>query len=499
MLPALDRCPDIHRLIETRQFFVLHAARQTGKTTLLNSLVAELERDERYAAIYCSLETAQGFSKASEGIPAIVNALAYRLEWHPLFKNKKFPAIPSDDITTSVQRLLSHLCENADRPVVVLFDEADCLSGQTMITFLRQLRDGYINRGRSPFPSSIALVGMRDIRDYKAKLRPDGDTLGSASPFNVITKSLTMDSFSRSDIVRLYKQHTDETGQHFEEAAIDRAFHWTQGQPWLVNALARECVEELLDRNGAKPVTAALVDQAAENILQRRDTHLDSLLERLKEERARRVVEPVILGREIAVDPLADDFKYCIDLGILKDVKGALQPANPIYAEVILRTLSFQWQYSLQTKIEQTPWVTDGRLDMNGLLKAFQQFWRENSEAYTKGAQYQEASPHIMLMAFLQRVINGGGRIVREYALGRMRLDLLVLYKEGKYPLEVKLKDQVKNVARAREQLVQYLDRTGCNEGWLIVFDRTTKKPWSKKISWKTEKIDGHRLHWVGC
>jgi hypothetical protein len=297
-LPSLERLPQIDRLIETKQFFVIHAARQTGKTTLLKALAHELENTGRYHAFYCSLESAQGLIDPKTGIEAIVNVMNYWIKWHPAFKDKQIPTTDTGAFTTAVTRFLSAISELSELPLVVLFDEADCLSDQTLITFLRQLRDGYVNRSAAPFPSSIALVGMRDIRDYKAKIRPQSDTLGSASPFNVITKSLTLDCFSCEDIESLYRQHTKETGQQFEKDALSRACYWTNGQPWLVNAIARECVEEILDRDYTKTVTADHVNQAAENILLRRDTHLDSLLERLKEERVRKVVEPVILGKE---------------------------------------------------------------------------------------------------------------------------------------------------------------------------------------------------------
>jgi hypothetical protein len=86
----------------------------------------------------------------------------------------------------------------------------------------------------------VALVGMRDIRDYKSKIREGRETLGSASPFNVITESLTIGNFSLDEVENLYLQHQHETGQIMEHKAIERAYYSTSGQPWLVNALARE-------------------------------------------------------------------------------------------------------------------------------------------------------------------------------------------------------------------------------------------------------------------
>ena len=501
LLPTLARCPELARLIESKQYFVVHAARQSGKTTLLKALAAEINGGTERVALYCSLETVQGLVDPEKGIPAVMRAVDKSISYHPRLRGFPF-ATPERvaDFTGGLQRGLTQLCTNLDRPLVVLFDEADCLSDQTLITFLRQLRDGFVNRAEAPFPSSIALVGMRNIRDYKAKIRPDRDTLGSASPFNVITESLTLTNFTQAEIGTLYAQHTADTGQLFEPAAVERAAYWTDGQPWLVNALARECVEKLLDRDYTRPVTAELIDQAAENLLRRRDTHLDSLYERLKEERVRRVVEPVITGGDASLDRLGDDCQYVLDLGLLRSEQGRLLPANPIYAEVILRTLSYNSQEDLKIRVPQPPWATATGLNMNGLLRAFQEFWRENSEVWCERYEYREAAPHLILMAFFQRVINGGGQLVREYALGRRRIDLCVHYAGTRYPVELKLMTGPKAREEGVAQLAAYCDLCGAKEGWLVLFDRTPGHDWDDRITWETRQdAAGRTLHLVGC
>jgi type II secretory pathway predicted ATPase ExeA len=497
MVPTLARLPQLGGLIATKQFFVIHAARQSGKTTLLKALARDLTLKDTHVALYCSLETAQGIADAERGIPAVVNAVLYGLTWHPFFKDVPQPNVNLAAYTTAVNSLLSQLAQAASKPLVVLFDEADCLSGPTLISFLRQLRDGYVNRDMAPFPVSLALVGMRNIRDYKAKVRPDSETLGSASPFNIVTEALTLTNFTREEIASLYRQHTAETGQVFEEEAINRASYWTCGQPWLVNALARECVEKLLKNDCTRPVTAELIDAAAEEILCRRDTHIDSLLERLKEPRVRRIVEPVIVGRAEGIERLSDDCQYVCDLGILKQDQGSILPANPLYAEVILRTLSYDTQEDMKLTIRQAPWIAGDCLDMTGMLQAFQQFWRENSEVWQARYDYREAAPHIILQAFLQRVINGGGQIVREYALGRQRLDLLVRWQGNRYPLELKMKEQYRPDT-AHAQMFGYLDRLGLTEGWLAVFDRDPSVSWDTKLTWRTIGYEGKTLHLVG-
>jgi len=163
-------------------------------------------------------------------------------------------------------------------------------------------------------------------------------------------------------------------------------------------------------------------------------------LAKLKEDRVKRIIEPVIItSKKIYIDYTSDDLLYCINLGLIKEEKKVLKPANPIYTELIIRDLSRDTQSHLETEIENK-WINKaGKIDINCLLKAFQEFWRENSDIWIDKYQYKEAAPHLILQAFLQRVINGGGEISREYAYGTKRIDLCVHYAENKYPLELKL------------------------------------------------------------
>jgi len=497
MLAALERLPEVETLIARRQYFVIHAARQSGKTTLLKALVEEVNAGRERVAVYCSLECVQGISDAERGVPSIVDVILNNIVMHPAVKAKPLPQVDRSAFAVAVNQVLRSMAGALDKPLVMLFDEADCLSGQTLISFLRQLREGYVNRNEMPFPSSVALVGMRNLRDYKAQIRPDAQTLGSASPFNIVTEALTLTNFTREQIGALYAQHTQATGQVFEETAVDCAFHWTCGQPWLVNALARECVDKILKGDTTRPVTAALIDEAAQTLLRRRDTHIDSLLERLKEPRVRAVVEPVILGDEPVIARKSDDCQFVLDLGLLKESGGTLLPSNPIYAEMMVRALAYDTQENMKFQIKQTPWLSAEGLDMNGMLRAFQGFWRENSEAWVARYDFQEAAPHIVLQAFLQRVINGGGQIVREYALGRGRMDLLVCLGSHRYALELKMRHQYRP-AEDHDQFLAYLERLGLDEGWMPIFDRDPKKTWDEKLFWKTIERDGRKIHIVG-
>ncbi len=500
MLPPQDRCTGAMELIRSESYFIIHAARQSGKTTLLQSLVETINAEGTSYALYCSLEACQGVTDPEKGIPAVIRAIELALH------KEKIPLNLKPDLTaynTVLTETLMDFCRQLTKPLVLLFDEADCLSEGTLILFLRQLRDGFNTRQRAPFPSSVALVGMRNIRDYKAKVRPDSDTLGSASPFNISARSLTLKNFSREEITTLYAQHTEATGQAFPSNVVDKVFEQTQGQPWLVNAIAKEIIEDILGNDHSKSITIDQVEQAIQNIVLRRDTHIDSLLERLKESRVRKVIEPIITGSDQLIDFLSDDFSYVKDLGLIRCENNRLETSNPIYREVIIRWLNFSEQQTLGFKYpdKNLPRYlnSDETVNMRFLLEDFQQFWRENSEAWVERFDYKEAAPHLILMAFLQRVINGGASLTREYAAATGRIDLLLEHNERKYPMELKLWESPRALKEGLEQMNRYLDKLGENEGWLILFDRRPNKTWEEKISWKTESLNGKTIHVVGC
>ncbi|MDR1171524.1 MAG: ATP-binding protein, partial [Bacteroidales bacterium] len=281
-------------------------------------------------------------------------------------------------------------------------------------------------------------------------------------------------------------------------------YEQTQGQPWLVNAIAREVIVEILQSDCIKPVTAELVTQAIQNIILNRPAHIDSLLERLKEDRVRNIIEPMILG-EGFINKESDDFLYTRDLGLIRVEHSQIKPANPIYSEVIIRKLSSQVQDELQSP--KYPYriprylKQDGSIDVDYLMRDFQKFWHLNSGIWLEMCDYPEAGPLLVMMAFLQRVVNGGGQIIREMASGNGRLDLLMTCNDKKYPIELKIRYGKKYVDDGLDQTFGYMDLHCCNEGWMVVFDRRSTVKWEDKLYMKKEKketVNGKTVTIVG-
>jgi hypothetical protein len=247
-----------------------------------------------------------------------------------------------------------------------------------------------------------------------------------------------------------------------------------------------------------------MVSQAIQTIILRRDVHIDQLLDKLKEERVQKVIEPMVLGEGANIDTLSDDYNYVKDLGLIRENNKVIEPANPIYGEVIIRTLNYDGQRVLETGTQYTEYqmskyYQNNSVDINLLLQDFQQFWRENSDVWQERFQYKEAAPHLILQAFLQRVFNGGGDVQREMATGRERLDLCISYKGKKYPIEIKINRGKKSIEKGIEQTLGYMNTLGCSEGWMVAFDRNQEKSWDEKIYHKTEKINGKTVTVFGC
>ncbi len=497
-VPPLERLDldEVLLLIEQKRYFVMHAPRQTGKTSALLALLEELNGSGRYRCVYVNVEIGQSAREdVAEAMRAILSQLASQAEHvlgdrsvREILREVREDAGPHGVF----QEVLARWAAADARPLVLMVDEIDALIGDTLLAVLRQLRAGYPERPHR-FPQSVILCGVRDVRDYRIHSSAEGAVVAGGSAFNIRAESLRLGDFTEVEVRALLAQHTGETGQVFTEEARSRIWELTRGQPWLVNALAYEaCFRNKAGRDRSRAITGEAIADAREQLILRRETHLDQLTDKLQEERVRRVVEPLLSGSESAEKIPVDDLDYVRDLGLVRR-QGPVAIANPIYQEVIPRDLT----YTTQAYLHQDPaWYVDadGTLRVSDLLAAFQTFFREHSEHWVERFQYKEAGPQLLLQAFLQRVVNSGGRIEREYGLGRRRTDLLILWplpgqaRPGqavqRAVVECKLlyKRLEQTVREGLEQTRAYMDRCAADEGHLVVFDRTPGLSWEDRI-----------------
>lgn len=466
----------LDRLITQEAYFVLHAPRQTGKTTAMLELAQRLSQSGEYISVMVSMEVGAAFPN---DIGAAEDAILYAWKDDIRFQLPKelHPSFWTTDAPQG-QRIGSFLTEwalEASKPLVVLLDEIDALKNDVLLSVLRQLRDGFSRRPKA-FPCSIALIGLRDVRDYK--IASGGSPhLHTNSPFNIATRSFALRNFTKEEVNTLLGQHTEGTGQVFTPEALEQVYTLSLGQPWLVNALTKVSVEELVP-DESTPIEVEQINEAREILIQRRQTHLDQLTDKLRDTRVRSVIEPILAGGTLDEVPL-DVRDYVVDLGLARRVNGSgLAIANPIYGEVIPRVLASAAQDSLPTI--QPVWLNqDGSLNPEQLVDSFMAFWRQHGQPLLKSAPYHEIAPHLVMMAYLHRVVNGNGRIEREYAIGMGRIDLCLFYDDVQIGMELKVwRDGEKDPLNAGlTQLDRYLGGLGLDSGWLVIFDQRSDQP----------------------
>ena len=501
-IPPLDRInlPEVLELIRAEQYFVLHAPRQTGKTSALLALRDLLNGGHAgdYRCAYINVETAQ---TAREDVGQAMGAIAAEIALeagNTLHDAATAQVADGFDSTgrphAALRTLLDVWTRAAPSPLVLLIDEVDAMVGDSLVSLLRQLRAGYVHRPEG-FPQSVVLCGVRDVRDYRIRAGSEREVITGGSAFNIKAKSLRMGDFDRAEVEDLLGQHTAETGQDFAPGALRAVWEQTRGQPWLVNALALEmCFAAGVPKDPAGPLAERDVFEAREALILRRETHLDQLADKLREPRVRRVIEPLLSGARRRVRrprpgvrerPGAGGSRFSAalrqpdlrrggapgtHLGAAGPHTGAGRMVRPP------RRPPSTWTACsppFRTSSGRTPSIGSG------------------------GPSTPRPVPQLVLQAFLHRVVNATGRIEREYALGSRRVDLLVVWPreggpEDRIVVECKLVKAGRSLSRTVEegldQTRRYMDISGADAGHLVVFDMREGRSWAERV-YREERV----------
>jgi hypothetical protein len=298
----------------------------------------------------------------------------------------------------------------------------------------------------------------------------------------------------------LYAQHTAATGQIFEPEAVDRVMFRTDGQPWPVNALAADVLENQMAPGFSQPVTPDHIDQAAETLKLEMNVHIDYLTARLHEPGIKRVLAAILTGSDLDIDLPEKDLRHRLELGLTREKsRAAFSPANRIYADVMVRLPTENFQRDLPNDLAGRFVKTNGP-DINELLKDFQLFRSKNSDKMSNRFAHKERDTEFFLFGHMQKAFDGTVQIIKKFASGADFADLRANYKRQRFPIELKMKRDSYSKPASPAQFRQHMDRRQAREGWLVVFDRDSRKLRSDKIFWQTETCPGDIIiHVVGC
>ncbi len=497
----LDRpeTKDILKLIDQKKYFLIHAPKQSGKTSLLLALSRHLNKEGKVKALYINVEPSALYQEdTTECFKSIFAELASRARDYlndPYPEEIAFNILETKGPGFALNELLTLWAKRSNKPIVLLFDEVDTLKGDALISFLKQLRSGFDKRPDF-FPQSIVLCGVQDIRHKVIKIVDDNPLTGG-DVFNIEARSIRLGNLSRDDIYKLMESFKKDMNIKISSDTAKRIYEKTKGQPWLVNAIAFEIGEEMVPRKSLTKITPKDIDEAVENITQRQEIHLNSLTDRLKEDRVRRIITPILIGSEFSKEVAENDLRYLKELGILSEGDD-IEISNPIYKEIIPRSLiqstKLLIRYELNSFIDE-----EGSLDLEKAMSSFQKFYSNHAKVWNSRFLYKEAGRHLFLQAFLQRIADGGGRLERHYGLGRNQVSLSLSWPFEsawkKYLVSSRYVFAKRSLQEGLYFILKEMDEQDIVEGFLILFYPLHMEITNQKQFYQLKKVDEKRVH----
>jgi energy-coupling factor transporter ATP-binding protein EcfA2 len=495
----VDRRPQIEKLtalVEEKTYFVINRPRQFGKTTLLNFLARSLQAAGKHAPALIS------FQSLAQRVD--INEAEFYAEVAKLIHEElNFAHAISIPTPNEIGRRseffdwLREICQN--RKLVLLIDEIDAVPETVVIGFLANLREMYLQRSRrpsSPAPHAVALAGVHDIKNLKARYRDETQTIGSGSPFNIAI-DYALPPFSLENIRQYYLQHTQETGQEFDERVFARVHHVTSGHPWLVSVLAKTLVEELAPERRQR-ITIEHTEAAIQKLIASRNTNFESLFNNAKKPNLFPIVRNLLIGRRYRFNIQDDDIDLGVRYGIFAEKDRQLSLANLIYAQALYQHFERELKKTVVEELVEGHEFQDeaGRLDFRRVMKKFQAFMKAKGAALVKHPSFKEVTAQLLFLSYLDLLVNGKGWTFKEVESGEGRIDVMCCYGQQKEIVELKLWYGERKYEEGLEQLAKYLESESLDHGWFIVFDRRKSK--RRRYAASRHKVAGKKIQaWV--
>ena len=495
--PKLER---LMQLVETGAYFAINRPRQFGKTTVMWRLADYLNRQEDYLALPCSFEGAGDAPFASEETfcPFFVQTLGQTLHLtNPaladFFQQASQQIHGFNDLSVWISRYVG----GSRKQIVVMIDEVDKSSdNQIFLHFLGMLRQKYLlrNAGQDNTFQAVILAGVHDVKTLKLKIRPDAEQKYN-SPWNIAVDFTVDLSFNPAEIGTMLRDYQQDKQVAMDIPAIaDKLYYYTAGYPYLVSKLCKIIDEAILpareNKNWAvNDVDAAFMLIAKESYT---TTLFDSLTKNLENdpELYELVFQIVMNGQRIPFTISNPVIQRAYMYGILAESDGVCAVQNRIYEQKIYAHLLSK--VTVSQAINAFPaaelFTTDG-LNMPLVLQKFQAFMKEHYSH--KDQQFLEREGRLLFLAFLKPIINGKGFEFKEpNVAAERRMDVVVTYGRHRYVIELKRWDGEKAHQQGLQQLSNYLDMYGLQDGYLLIYDFTQQKTYKQEqIAFRDKQI----------
>ncbi|WP_448520615.1 AAA-like domain-containing protein [Rhodoflexus sp.] len=494
MMDDSRRFESIMDFVERGKYFVINRPRQYGKTTMLFALLRELRKSENYLPIMMSFQGLDSsvYESATAFGRFFYTELCDALQQSDEFDKKtQLADLPVPKSMQELSKSITAIVKMTNKKLVLLIDEVDASSNyEPFLVLLGMLRTKFLSRDLPQHYTfhSIVLAGVHDIKSLKFKLRNPEDAQYN-SPWNIASDFKVVMEFYPNEIAHMLKEYSAaENVQMDFEAISEKLYYYTSGYPFLVSKLCKTIAEDILPTKEDKSRwTLDDLERSVQLLLQERNTNFDSLIKNLENnQELYRLVESILIdGFQMPYSPYNQSILLGEMYGIFKrDNKVSIH--NRIYEQVIYEYLTVNRLEKLKEKETEYNFrdnyvASDGSLDMPKALRKFQAFMKEQ---YSKRNQNLiESEWRLIFLAFLKPIINGKGYDFKEVETSEeKRLDIVVTYLQWRYIIELKRWSGEKSHERGLNQLANYLEIHGVNQGWLLIFDDRKNPTWREEL-----------------
>ena len=314
------------------------------------------------------------------------------------------------------------------------------------------------------------------------------------SPWNIAAEFKVEMSFLPSEIVPMLEEYIEERGIQMDVSVIaQQLYDYTSGYPFLVSKICKVVDEDILPQKPIKTKTWTKNDlsTAVHQIIHENNVNFDSLIKNLERHKDlyKLVFDMLVEGVQSTFSIQHPVTQLGLTYGVLRKGKG-LQIHNRIYEQVIYNYMVFELENTSDRRDygSTSQYILPNRqLDVDKIVLKFQELMKE--QCSEQDQTFLERNGRLVFVSFLKPIINGKGHIFLEPQISEeKRLDIVIIFYEYQYIIELKLWYGKKAHEKGLLQLADYLGRQNQSKGWLVIFEHRRKKTWSKKNMQKKGK-----------
>ena len=483
MVDISNKLDDIKKLVEKEKYFIINRPRQYGKTTTLFTLKRELSK--KYLVISISFEGIgdTAFTDEEKFVRVFIDLIEEKLEYLDESLSEKFTNLSKDVFDfPRLSRMISKFIKESHKETILIIDEVDkSANNQLFLSFLGMLRNKYLQReeGEGYTFKSVILAGVYDIRNLKLKLRPDEERKYN-SPWNIAVPFNIDMSLSEKGIEGMLKEYKNDKNLNFDTSkAAEFIYFYTSGYPFLVSRIC-QIIDEVLNVVWNEETMI----KAVKLLLKEKNTLFDDVIKNMENNKDLReyIFDIVFNGeeKEFNIDnPLID---LGVTFGYFKQEDEKVKISNRLLEQRLYN------YFITKLKIKnvagyniKSDFIEENGLNIEKILLRFQQFMKEQYSS--EDSKFIERQGRLIFLAFIKPIINGVGFDFKEVQISEeKRLDVVIVYNNNKYIIELKIWRGEKYHQRGLQQLADYLDINEQNKGYLLIFNFNKDKEYKKEV-----------------